>query len=175
MWPGIPVPVSVFSAGLESPGIRAECPALPLSPASFQVQCLRERQQHPALDMGTPRKKGRREGGMVILQTSGWGLGTQLSSRVEGIPFYPGPTGAKLGWRELISFPHSLIPMGRVAGCVSNIPRGRQWEQKEGTHLKHLKIRDIVHIALKIRQDFPTWEQKPVSKWKNNPVSRFLC
>ena len=56
---------------------------------------------------------------MVILQTSGWGLGTQLSSRVEGIPFYPGPTGAKLGWRELISFPHSLIPMGRVAGCVS--------------------------------------------------------
>lgn len=167
--------VSLFSW----PGVtrhQSRMPALPLSPASFQVQCLGERQQHPALDMGTPRKKGRREGWRVILQTSGWGLGTQLSSRVEGIPFfYPGPTGAKLGWRELISFPHSLIPMGRVAGCVSNIPRGRQWEQKEGTHLKHLKIRDIVHIALKIRQDFPTWEQKPLSKWKSNPVSRFLC
>lgn len=109
--------VSLFSW----PGVtrlQSRMPRPPALPCFLPSAVLGGKAAAPSSGHGNSKKareKRRGEGHSPNLRL---GLGTQLSSQAEGIPFfYPGPTGAKLGWRELISFPHSLSPRGRVAGC----------------------------------------------------------
>lgn len=83
VWPGFPVPTSVSAAGLESPGIRAECPALPCLPPPSLSAVQRERQQHPASNSGLRERRGAEK--QLFSKPQAWG---QLSSQM-GAKFMP--------------------------------------------------------------------------------------
>ena len=87
---------------------QASVQNVPPSPAAFphpKVQCIGEKQQHPALDTGTAREEGRREGGHSPNLRLGTWVHNCTNWQMEGIPLlFPVPAGAKLGWWELISF-----------------------------------------------------------------------
>lgn len=132
--------VSLFSCPGVTRYIRAECLTLPcLLPWPPSAVYWREAAVPNPIYWNCKRDRDERREPFSKSQPRD--LGMQLSSQMKGIPIIcPVPAGenwAGRGW--FFSFIHSVPGEGPLG--IGNIPRGREWEQKERTHLNNLKIK----------------------------------